>query len=173
MNLVETILLKCLTNAEQAISNQLHQLNLRHLKLMCNLDCIKRDSTTRIDINSQLSQSLQGLKKDKETQSKTINDLYKEIQNLNYTKLQAERSCVELKQILTARDTELRDLNARIASKCLDLFGLIANAFSLCCFIGGIEKGHTRGNEIIGAENEGTRRDRERSSTSKYDDREF
>lgn len=104
-------------NAEKTISSQLHQLNLRHLKLMCNLDCIKRDSTTRIDINSQLSQSLQGLRREKETQSKTINDLYVEIQNLNSTKTQAERNYNELKQILSCRDREFQELNTQIASK--------------------------------------------------------
>lgn len=124
MNLIESVLMKCLMGAEKSITNQLHQLNLRHLKLLCNLECIKRDSSTRIDLNCQLSESLHDLKKEKETQSKTINDLYNELQSLNFIKTSAEKECDELKGCLRNREKEVEDLNNQIVSNLNDVMEL-------------------------------------------------
>lgn len=103
-----------MTQIENNISTRLHQLNIRQLKLLCNLDCIKRDNNKKIELNFQLSESLQDLKSEKELQSKTIRELYQETQNLSIMKTNAEKNYNDLKHLLTNKDIEIVDLHKQV-----------------------------------------------------------
>lgn len=112
---VEHSFVRSISLVEKKLSDKLQKINLRHLKLLCDLERIKSDNKLKGEASTRLVQSLQNLRVENDKHYQTIRNLQMEVDNLSMLRTKSEKNCCDLRQTITRKEQEINELQKELS----------------------------------------------------------